>query len=219
MNTCTNETILWFAADPWRIFSAVYILLATLTFLPVLRTIFARVRLNDGGASFDKSPHFSEEGKLQLTQHYSRLQGTLGFWKTQAERFRRFHIYSLFWTLPASVLIPLLAQANAGRWALTLVSAHTALLLVFHSGLRVESNYKAFRHGESEFYDLYRRLLDAPSTFGKTEDSQIAKYVQETELIRRYVRAAETNNFPTLEEARSKLGNSKGSASSDGTSG
>ena len=144
-----TDLAIWFATDPWRIFLTGYMTAAILTFVPVLRSVFGEVRLNDGGATFDKSPHFSDGAKVRLAQHYSRLLGTLGFWKKQAKKFHDFHIYTLCWTLPASVVIPLLAQANAGRWVLTLVSVHTALLLVFHRGLRVEANYKVFRHGES----------------------------------------------------------------------
>jgi len=77
-------------------------------------------------------------------------------------------------------------------------------MLGFHRGLKVAENFKAFRHGESDFYDAYRRLLDRPETFGQDENSQIMKYFEETEKIRRFVRAAETGSIPMVEDIRDK---------------
>ena len=75
----------------------------------------------------------------------------------------------------------------------------------FHRGLKIEENYRAFRHGESEFYDLFRRILDRPEALGKDSQHQLEAYIVETETIRRFVRNAETNNMATLDEARHLL--------------
>jgi hypothetical protein len=165
-----------------------------------------KVKLYPGGSSFSESPHFSEETINLLNQHYSRLQGTLIFWKNQASKYHRFHFYCLGWTIPSAILIPIVTQSIDGsplsKLFLTIVSTHTAILLSFHKGFKIENNLKAFRHGESEFYDLYRRLLDRPLSFGDTEEKRLENYFAEVETIRKYVRNAETDNFPTLEEAR-----------------
>ncbi|WP_341527763.1 hypothetical protein WKK05_35700 [Nostoc sp. UHCC 0302] len=194
----------------WLLASIVYIFIALVTFIPTLRAILKKVKLYPGGSSFNESPYFSEENKKLLEQHYSRIQGTLGFWKNEANKYTRFHFYCLGWTIPSATLIPIATQLIDGTFYskifLTIVSAHTAILLSFHKGLKVESNLKAFRHGESEFYDLYRRLLDRPLSFGDTEDKQLDTYFTEVEIIRRYVRNAETDNFPFLtEEVRLSL--------------
>jgi hypothetical protein len=106
--------------------------------------------------------------------------------------------------------MPILAQAidekdPLSKWLLSVMSAHVALLLGFHSRMKVAERYKAFRHGESEFYDTYRLLLDRPEKFGKTEKSQIRKYFDEIALIRKFVRNAETDSFPHIEDVRSKM--------------
>lgn len=137
------------------------------------------------------------------------MQGTLGFWKREATRNARFHYYCLWWTIISSSLMPFLTQAidpsdTTSKWFLTTISAHIALMLGFHRGLKVAENFKAFRHGESDFYDAYRRLLDRPETFGQDENSQIMKYFEETEKIRRFVRAAETGSIPMVEDIRDK---------------
>ena len=76
--------------------------------------------------------------------------------------YKALHYYSLVWTIPSAVLIPVLtpwiADGNFSKIAVTLVAAATAVLLAFHKGLKVEDNLKAYRHGESEFYDLVRRV-------------------------------------------------------------
>lgn len=192
-----------------------YGLLAILTLLPVIVAIIRGVKLHPGGSSFEESKLFSDEARLQLAQNFSRMQGTLGFWKKQAAIFRRFHFYSLCWTIPSSVMIPFLAQAISAdpysKWFVTIVSGYTAILLAFHRAFKVDNNFKAFRQGESEFYDLYRRMLDRPQTFGGTEEEQLAKYFDAVENLRKYIRNAEIDNFPTLEQVKEQLASEKGS--------
>lgn len=197
----------------WSWLIASYLALALLTLLPTLKALFAQVKLNPGGASFDESS-FSREGKERLNRHYSRMQGTLGFWKREAMRNSHFHYYCLWWTIVSSSLMPFLTQSidpndKASTWFLTTVAAHIALVLGFHRGLKVAEHFKAFRHGESEFYDTYRRLLDRPETFGRSEEDQIKTYFEEVEVIRRFVRTAETDSLPMVDDVRDKISKSK----------
>jgi len=191
---------------PWSISNIVYVLLAVLTFIPVVKAILKKVTLHPGGETFSESPYFSEENKKILQQHFTRLYGTLIFWKNKAEWHKRFHYYTLCWTIPISILIPIVTQTldmtSESKLFLTIISTHTALLIAFHRALKVENNYKAFRHGESEFYDLYRRLLDRPNSFGATEEEQIEFYFIEVEKIRRTVRLSETDNLPLIDDTK-----------------
>ncbi|MFB7194417.1 hypothetical protein [Streptomyces sp. NPDC056240] len=192
--------------SPWAIALIIYSSLALLSFLPVLRVLVRWVDLKPGGPSFDQSPHFSEDEKLLLAQNFERMQGTLKFWKTQAERYRTFHIYSLAWISLSTVGVPLLAQATTedpwSKWLLTVVATHSAVLLAVSRAFRVEAHYKAFRSGESEFYDLYRRMLDRPRVFGPDQREQIDRYFENVETVRKVVRNAETDNFPSVEDAQ-----------------
>lgn len=193
----------------WGLAIIVYILAAGLTFLPTLIALLSGVKLKEGGASFEKS-NFSEEGKIRLINHFSRLQGTLGFWKKQAVQNQHFHYYCLWWTIISSSMIPFLSQSinpddPASKWLLTVISVHTALLLAFHRGLKVAERFKAFRHGESEYYDLYRRFLDRSEKFGPDETTQITKYFEETEMIRKFVRNAETDSLPSIEDVKEQM--------------
>lgn len=183
-------------------------MLILLTFIPVLTALFKKVKLHPGGETFSESPYFSDSNKELLQQHFSRLHGTLIFWKNKAEWHKRFHYYTLCWTIPVSILIPIITQtldsSVESKLFLTIISSHIALLIGFHRALNIENNFKAFRHGESEFYDLYRRLLDRPTTFGNGEQEQLDTYFTEVEKIRRAVRIAETDNFPMVEDNQKK---------------
>lgn len=72
----------------------------------------------------------------------------------------------------------------------------SAVLLSFNKWLKPEQNYKAFRIGESAYYDLRRQLLDRPRSFGDSEESQLEAYFLRVEEIRQRVRDTEIDNFP-----------------------
>ena len=75
----------------WMVALVGYILLALSTFIPVALRLTRGVKLNPGGPSFDESSYFSKEAQVRLEQHWNRLRGTLGFWKTQASKYKAFH--------------------------------------------------------------------------------------------------------------------------------
>jgi len=205
-----KDVIAWIlGGDRWDQATFTYVAAALLTAMPIISAALRKVKLHPNGCSFKDSPNFEEDDKQRLEQHYSRMHGTLLFWKNAAEKYRRFHYYCLLWSIPISVTIPIVTQAitdgNGSKLFLTVVSTHAAVLLGLHKGLKVENSFKAFRHGESEFYDLYRRLLDTPNKFGQTAEEQIASYFEQAEQIRRYVRNAETDNFPSLEQTVEEL--------------
>ena len=182
-----------------------YLGLAILTLLPVLSAWLRGVDLKPGGAPINASPILSDQARVRLAQHYSRLEGTLRFWKKRATLFTRFHYYCTIWMILSAWAVPLIAvvsrstQNDAAQWLLVAISSHVALALSFHRGMRVSDSMKSFRHGESEFYDLYRRILDQPDSFGSTEKVQLKSYFSAVERLRKSVRNAETENIPDVE--------------------
>lgn len=96
--------------NPWLIAMLGYLGLAALTFLPVAAALLRKVELHDGGHGPDQSSLFADAAKARLQQNHSRLLGTLGFWKGQAQLFKRFHFYALGWVIPSSVF-----AGNGGR--------------------------------------------------------------------------------------------------------
>ena len=192
--------------DYWLAGIVAYLILAAVTSAPIWSAALRGVALFPGGSSFEESTLLSEQARLRLTQHYSRIHGTLRFWKSQAELYKRLHYYCLVWTIPSSVMVPFLAQAMttdaASKWLVTVIAAYTAILLSIHRAFKVDANYKAFRQGESEFYDLYRRLLDRPTSFGRNEEEELEGYFEAVDQLRKSVRNAETDNMPTIDELR-----------------
>lgn len=197
----------------WALALWVYVLCAVVSFMPAAKRLVSSSALKAGGPSFDASPHFSEAAKQQLTQNYERIAGTLTFWKTRAERYHAVHTYSLFWMAVSAVAVPTLAQNIANnpwsKWLITVISGHAALLLLMVRTFRVEANYRAFRDGESSFYDLYRKMLDRPRAFGRTEEAQLRTYFEQVELARKFIRNAEIDNFPSVEDLNSALPSSE----------
>lgn len=186
-----------------------YLALAAATAIPILIVLLRGVSLHPGGDGFSEATHFSDEGKTKLIQHWSRMQGTLGFWKKHAELYRRAHYYVIFWTVPSAVLVPLLVQAidddPYSRWLVTVVSTFTASLFALHRALKIEEHYKAYRLGESNFFDMYRRMLDRPETFGESESEQIARYIETAEKHRRLIRNTEIDITPSIETIRNDV--------------
>lgn len=194
----------------WEIGIIAYSALALGTFVPVLRALIAPVRVHSGGPGFEESPDWESDSMRRLEQNFDRIRGTLGFWKQRATVYGRLHYYSVIWSIAASVALPVLTQAlpaddSSAKWLLTLVATHAAILITVNRGLKVTQNYQAFRQGESDFYDLYRRLLDRPQSFrGQTESERLEDYFKQVEAIRRAVRHAETDNLPAVVEAPSR---------------
>ena len=197
----------------WAIFLLSYCAVALITFVPVGRAILKRVNLNEANFSFAHSPHFSEENRTLLEQHYDRLKGTLIFWKNNASKYGHFHHYCVAWTILGGISIPFLAQAITGdpysKWSLTIISAHVAVLYVAQKGFKVEQNYKNYRLGESEYYDLRRRLLDMPHKLGETEKEQIRRYFELVEAIRADMRIREVDGIASFDDLRQAVQQSK----------
>jgi hypothetical protein len=182
-----------------------YLAVAFVTFVPTLLALLRRVSLNPAGASFEDNTKFSDEAKKQLSQHYSRLAGTLGFWKNRAMLYTRFHYYCVVWTILSAWAVPLIGaiapqtEGSPSKWLIVIISSHVALALSFHRGMKVSDGMQAFRLGESGFYDLYRRLLDRPNKFGKSEEEQLDTYFAEVQRIRSSVRLFETGVTPQID--------------------
>ena len=183
--------------DPWLIATILYIAAAIISFAPVLMAALGKIRVAMQKPAFNECPHFDDAQKDRLNRHYNRIVGTLIYWKTTAAAYRRFHTYVLIWTIPSSVLIPVLTQSiakdNYSSLMVTVVSAFTALLLTFHQAFKVDDKFVAVRNSESGFYDLYRRILDLPGSFAKKPDEQIDEYFKAVEAVRSSARGTETD--------------------------
>lgn len=206
----------------WIIFIVIYSGLAIASFLPVAKAMLRKFSLNEARFSFSDCPNFSEKAKLRLEQHYSRLQGTLVFWKNTAEKYGHLHHYCIFWIIVGGIAIPVLIQSidsgqNQGfvKWIVTAISVHVAILSAIHKGFKVEQNYKNYRLGESDYYDLRRRLLDQPYKIADSEEEQINRYFSDTEIIRRDMRNREIDSTASFEDIKATVNSLAGRVGKD----
>src|SRR5690348_13494278 len=95
--------------DPWSTAMWLYLGAAIATLLPTLHALWVGVRLKPGGESFESAMGFSPEGRAKLSAHYSRLAGTLAFWKSRAAIYTRFHYYCICWTILSAWAVPLIS--------------------------------------------------------------------------------------------------------------
>ncbi len=195
----------------WFFFLAIYGSLAFVTFIPTLKAILKSFNLKEASFSFEDAPHFDREQIGRLEQHYSRLQGTLVFWKNNALKYGTLHFYCIFWVIVGGITTPVLIQAidianpTVSKWTVTIVAIHVALLSAVHKGFKVEQNYKNYRLGESDYFDLRRRLLDQPHLLADNTEEQIAEYFSSTEAIRRDMRNKEIDAIASFEEVKASV--------------
>jgi hypothetical protein len=64
------------------------------------------------------------------------------------------------------LVVPQFSDDPFARCLLTASAIHLSIIAGVHKFFKAEINFKAFRQGESEFYDTYRRMLDSPRSFG-----------------------------------------------------
>lgn len=188
--------------DLWLLSILIYFTLVIISFIPVFTAIVKKIKVKPE-EPFNQSTYFDDDEKKRLNQNYERMQGALTYHKNNVLKFSRFHNYTLFWTIPTSIAIPVLisyvGDGNASKLLVTLISAFCAVLLSFHKAFKVEENNKAFRMGESEFYDVFRRFIDRPDSFGKTKKEQIDGYFDAVEKVRIAMRDTELKGKGSLD--------------------
>jgi MFS family permease len=193
--------------DVWTWGIIIFVFALAVTFVPTALAMLGMAEPNVGGAHFDESD-FGDRAKTRLKQHWSRIEGTLRFWKNQAAKYKNFRYYVVIWSIIITISIPIVTQFVgqnvSSRLFLTIISVTLAILLTFDRAFKVENHYRAFRAGESEFYDLYRRLLDNPQSFGADEDEQLVNYFKQVEALRLLTRKAELD-LPAVEEAKTSV--------------
>jgi hypothetical protein len=130
----------------WGIAFAIYVVTAFITLIPVLKIAFAGVKLHPGGPAVEESTFFSPEAKQRLTQNYERLRGTLGFWKQQAAKYERLHL----WIIVLSAVTPVLTLAVPqypndpfARCLLTAAALHISIITGMHKFFQVEGKLQS----------------------------------------------------------------------------
>ena len=187
-------------------FAALMVLGASilLTSAHILVALLRRVRLHKAGPGFEDLPEFSEAARRKLEANYQRMQGTLLYWKNRAALSERIYTYTILWNIESGVAIPvLLKEYDPGDiWArafLTTLAAWNTVMIALNRSFKAEATHRGFRQTESDFYDLRRRLLDRPESFGTDENERLQRYFEAVERVRQAGRDVETDNYPSAE--------------------
>jgi hypothetical protein len=188
--------------DVWGIAFIVLVVFIIITIVDILRAVFKTVKLHPAGPGFESGAVFSEAARKRLEDNYQRIQGTLIFWKNKAAANGKLYNYSVVWSILSGVVLPVLIgeydpEDAWAKYFLTVLSAWTGLIVAVNRSYSAEELFRSYRQCESDFYDLRRRMLDRPHTFGRTQEEQLDKYFELVEHIRKTGRDAETKHFPS----------------------
>ena len=137
------------------------------TIVPIVWGFSGYAVLNSSGDWFDSVDELSEF-KTRLMSNYSRIRGTLIYWKSKAGAHQRLYYAQVLWGSLTGISLPVLIQFfdKASEWPtlfLTILTTWNGVLLVLAYTLQSRELYRGFRQQESDFYDESRRLLNDAS--------------------------------------------------------
>ena len=203
LSPITLAVFFWVGANYswWQGGVAVLSIAIVATIFPVVLAFLGFGELYNPGEWFDTAEQLGDQQK-RIIEHYSRIQGTLRFWKSKSAAHYRLHFARIIWSLVAAVSLPVLVQVydKADTWSvlfMTLLTTWTGLIVALAFTLKSEQKYQGFRQQESDFYDTSRELLD----FAKRDDPDLEKrvdeYIKTVNSIRKIGRRVETSSPPS----------------------
>ena len=171
------------------------------TTIPITTAFLKKIKLNDVGTWFQDGSNLGDQ-QTRLQEHFSRIQGTLVFWKNKAAAHHRLHSARVIWSLISAVSLPVLIQFydSSDKWAvafLTGLTIWTGFIVALAYTFKSEQKYQGFRQQESDYYDISRNLLDFPDDNADTLKVQVDEYIKKVENIRKFARNVETGSPPS----------------------
>jgi hypothetical protein len=171
------------------------------TLFPVIFAFLGWEALNPAGEWFDTAQQLGTQQKRVL-DHYSRLKGTLCFWKSKAAAHHRLHVARVLWSLISGVSLPVLVQLfeKTNGWCvlfMTMLTTWTGVVVALAFTLRSEEKYQGFRQQESDFYDKSRELLDFVKDTDSELEAKVDEYIRVISEVRKVGRRVETSSPPS----------------------
>lgn len=171
------------------------------TIIPIIWGFLIFTNLHDPGNWFDTSDELSAF-RSRLVSHYSRITGTLKYWKSKASAHNRLYSAQVIWATLSSVVLPVLVQFfdKTTNWPtifLTILTTWNGVLLALTYILNSRELYRGFRQQESDFYDESRRLLNEAKSDDPNLEEKIEEYIRSVASIRRVGRRVETGTPPS----------------------
>ena len=171
------------------------------TIIPIIWCFMGFATLLPPGDWFDTSEELAQY-RTRLESHYSRITGTLTYWKTKAAAHQRLYFAQVIWASLTGVTLPVLIQIfeTSTEWPtifLTILTTWNGILLVLAFTLNSRELYRGFRQQESDFYDESRRLLNEAVKDDPELDEKVEKYIRVVASIRLVGRRVETGTPPS----------------------
>jgi hypothetical protein len=188
--------------NPWFLGTVILIASITITTIPIIKAFFKKIDLHNAGSWFDNAASLGAE-QTRLKEHFSRIRGTLVYWKNQAAAYQRLDTARVSWSLISGVSLPVLIQFynSTDKWAvgfMTLFTTWTGLIVTLAYTLKAEQKYQGFRQQESDYYDISRKLLDFPNQDPVLLKKQVDDYIEKVVQIRKVARQVETGSPPSV---------------------
>lgn len=185
----------------WQAGVAVLVISIGSTLAPILFSFLNFAQLNDPGDWFNTASQLGNE-QARVEAHYSRIRGTLRFWKNKAAAYHRLHLARVYWSLLSAVALPVLIQHfdRANKWSvlfMTILTTWTGLVVAISYTFKSEEKYQGLRQQESDFYDVSRKLLDTVVPGDPDLTDKVNKYIETVSSIRRTARRVETGSPPS----------------------
>lgn len=189
--------IAWYSGA-WQAACAGLALGMVCTIVPISHAFLKRVQLNEVGPWFHNAKQFGDQ-QQRLVDHFTRIRGTLVFWKNKAAAHHRLDMARVIWSLISAVGLPVLIQFfdPLNPWSvgfLTGLTTWTGFIVALAYTMKSEQTYQGLRQQESDYYDISRNLLDFTKADAKDLEKTIVVYFRTVEPIRQTGRNVETSS-------------------------
>jgi len=186
---------------PWQAGVAGLLFSIVITIVLIVFAFLNFEKLNKQGKWFDTAEQLGDQ-QQRVLDHYSRIIGTLQFWKSKAIAHYRLHLARVIWSLLSGVTLPVLVQfydktIPSAVLFMTIYTTWTGFIIVLAFTLRSEEKYQGFRQQESDFYDKSRELLDFAKNNAPNLEKKVDEYIETINQIRKVGRKVETNSPPS----------------------
>jgi hypothetical protein len=185
----------------WQAGVALLVISIAATLSQILFSFLNFADLNNPGDWFDTASQLGSE-QARVVAHYSRITGTLRFWKNKAAAYHRLHLARVYWSLLSAVALPVLIQHfdRSNKWSvlfMTILTTWTGLIVALAYTFKAEEKYQGLRQQESDFYDVSRQLLDSIVPGDPDLAIKVNEYIKTVSSIRRTARRVETGSAPS----------------------
>jgi hypothetical protein len=146
----------------WQAGVTVLAISIVITIVPIVLSFLGFAELNDPGEWFDSADQLGGQ-KQRVMAQYTRIKGTLRFWKNKAAAHHRLHLARVIWSLISGVSLPVLVQRydKADVWStlfMTMLTSWTGFIVALAYTFKSEEKYQGFRQHIGKYLSSLRKL-------------------------------------------------------------